>query len=169
MPRDTTSFIDERAVGRYQWLTILLCGLVMFVDGFDTQMISYMAPHIAAEWGLSRAQLGPIFSAALAGLMVGYLLSPLSDRFGHKRMVVLSTLGFAVTTFVSVSTGNAAQLMVLRFLTGLGLGLATPSAIALTGEYSPRRLRATFVLAIYCGFSLGFVVAGLVSSWLIPA
>ncbi|MDT7784258.1 MAG: transporter, family, 4-hydroxybenzoate transporter, partial [Pseudonocardiales bacterium] len=53
------------------------------------------------------------------------------------------------------------ELMALRFLTGLGLGAAAPSCVALTGEFSPKRLRATFVLVIYCGFSLGFVVAGL--------
>lgn len=54
---------------------------------------------------------------------------------------------------------NVPGLLVLRFLTGLGLGAAAPGAIALTGEYSPKRLRASFVLAIYCGFSLGFVAA----------
>jgi AAHS family 4-hydroxybenzoate transporter-like MFS transporter len=58
---------------------------------------------------------------------------------------------------------------VLRFVTGVGLGAAAPSAIALTSEYSPKRFRVSFVLAIYCGFSLGFVVAGLVSGWLIPS
>ena len=57
--------------------------------------------------------------------------------------------------------GSVGPLLVLRFLTGLGLGAAAPSAIALTSEFAPRRRRATFVLVIYCGFSLGFVVAGL--------
>jgi AAHS family 4-hydroxybenzoate transporter-like MFS transporter len=39
----------------------------------------------------------------------------------------------------------------------------------LTGEFSPKRLRATFVLVIYCGFSLGFVAAGAAAGWLLPA
>jgi AAHS family 4-hydroxybenzoate transporter-like MFS transporter len=162
-------FIDGRRIGRFQYGVIALCGLVMFIDGFDTQAISYMAPHIAQEWGLSRQLLGPIFSSALVGLMVGYLaLSPLSDRFGHKRVIVTSTIVFAVCTLVAVWSRNITELMVLRFVTGMGLGAAAPSAVALTAEYSPKRLRATFVLVIYCGFSLGFVVAGLVAGWLIP-
>ncbi|MDB5688816.1 MAG: tpaK [Sphingomonas bacterium] len=163
------SFIDDRPIRGRQWLTVFLCGLVMFLDGFDTQSISYMAPHIAEEWHLSRALLGPIFSAALVGLMAGYLLlSPLSDRYGHKRMVVWSTLAFGIATLLCLLAQDVTSLMVLRFLTGVGLGAATPSAVALTGEYSPKKWRASFVLAIYCGFSLGFVVAGLVSGWIIP-
>jgi AAHS family 4-hydroxybenzoate transporter-like MFS transporter len=76
---------------------------------------------------------------------------------------------FALCTLLSVLAQNVDQLMILRLLTGVGLGAAAPSAVALTGEFSPRRLRATFVLVIYCGFSLGFVVAGLVAGWLIPS
>ncbi|WP_214366163.1 MFS transporter [Pseudonocardia sp. H11422] len=168
-PLQLPDFVDERRVSPFQYVVITLCGLVMFIDGFDTQAISYMAPHIAEEWGLSRQVLGPIFSSALVGLMVGYLaLSPLSDRFGHKRVIIVATIAFGVCTLAAVWAGNVTELMVLRFLTGLGLGAAAPSCVAMTGEFSPKRLRATFVLVIYCGFSLGFVVAGLVAGWLIP-
>ena len=55
-----------------------------------------------------------------------------------------------------------------RFRCTQALGAAIPSAVALTTEYSPKRLRATFVLAIYCGFSLGFVAAGGLAAWIIP-
>ncbi len=168
--RSITALIDDRPMRPHQWMTVLMCGLVMFLDGFDTQAISYMAPHIAEEWNLPRSMLGPIFSAALVGLMIGYLfLSPLSDRFGHKRMVVWSTAAFAGCTLLCLLANDVTTLVLLRFATGIGLGAATPSAVALTSEYSPKRWRASFVLAIYCGFSLGFVVAGLTSGWLIPA
>ena len=163
-------FIDDRRMSPFQYGIVVLCGLVMFLDGFDTQAINFIAPHIATEWGLSKDLLGPIFSAALVGLMVGYLLlSPLSDRIGHKRLIIGGTAVFGVCTLLSVWSANVTELMALRFVTGIGLGVAAPSAIALTSEYSPKRLRASFVLAIYCGFSLGFAVAGLVSGWLIPA
>jgi MFS transporter, AAHS family, 4-hydroxybenzoate transporter len=163
------AFINEKPIGASQYMITLLCGLVMFLDGFDTQSISYMAPQIAKEWGLSREVLGPIFSSALTGLMVGYLLlSPLSDRFGHRRMMLVSTVAFGVTTLITAFSTNVTELIVLRFITGLFLGSAIPSAVALTGEYSPKRLRATFVLIIYCGFSLGFVAAGALAAWMLP-
>ncbi len=119
--------------------------------------------------GALKELLGPIFSSALTGLMVGYLLvSPLSDRFGHRKLVVISTFAFALLTFATIFATNVTELIGLRFVTGIALGSVIPSAIALTTEFSPARLRATFVLAIYCGFSLGFVAAGAVAAWAIP-
>jgi MFS transporter, AAHS family, 4-hydroxybenzoate transporter len=166
---DVPSFINSRRTGVTQYAIVVLCGLVMFLDGFDTQAISYMAPSIAKQWGLSKELLGPIFSSALTGLMVGYLVvSPLSDRFGHRKLVVICTFTFAVLTFATIFATNVTELIGLRFVTGIALGSVIPSAIALTTEFSPARLRATFVLAIYCGFSLGFVAAGAVAAWAIP-
>jgi AAHS family 4-hydroxybenzoate transporter-like MFS transporter len=167
---DVPAFVNSRPIGAVQYGVVVLCALVMFLDGFDTQAISYMTPMISKEWGLSREVLGPIFSSALTGLMVGYLvLSPLSDRFGHRRLILFSTVTFGLLTLVTVAATSVTQLMVLRFLTGIALGAAIPSTVALTTEYMPKRLRATFVLAIYCGFSLGFVAAGGLAASLIPS
>ncbi|WP_433286382.1 MFS transporter [Pseudonocardia sp. CA-142604] len=153
----------------FQYVVITLCGLVMLLDGFDTQAISYAAPLIAHEWNLSVQLLGPIFSSALVGLMVGYLLlSPLSDRLGHKRVIVGATVGFAGCTLGAAWAGDLTGLIVLRFCTGLALGAACPSCVALTGEFSPKRLRATLVLVIYSGFVVGIAVAGVASGWLLP-
>ncbi|MFE7169815.1 MFS transporter [Streptomyces sp. NPDC057616] len=169
-PLRLPGFIDQRRLGGFQMRTVLLCGLVMLLDGFDTQAINYMAPAITQDWGVSKATMATIFSAALVGLMIGYLLlAPLSDRFGHKRPVMAGVALFSLSTLVSVWAQSPDQLMILRFITGIGLGAATPSTIALIAEYSPKRLRASLVLAIYCGFSLGFVAANYVAGWLIPA
>jgi len=161
--------IDARAVSASQYAIACLCGCVMFLDGFNTQTISYMIPLIAREWQLPHHLIGPILASALAGLLVGYLfLSPLSDRLGHRRIVLIATITVGVLTLATLLATNAAELMVLRFITGMGLGAAIPSAVALTSEYTPKRLRATFVLAIYCGLSFGFAAAGGAAAWLIP-
>src|ERR1700726_1090137 len=166
---DVPAFINSRPIGAVQYGIVVLCALVMFLDGLDTQAISYMAPMISKEWGLSREVLGPIFSSALAGLMFGYLLlSPTSDKFGHRRLILFSTVSFGLLTLATLLATNVTELMILRFLTGIALGAAIPSAVALTTEYMPKRLRATFVLAIYCGFSLGFVAAGGLAASMIP-
>jgi AAHS family 4-hydroxybenzoate transporter-like MFS transporter len=167
---DIAEFVEREKTGYGQYLVVLLCALLMFLDGFDTQAISYIVPALSKAWHLPREILGSIFSAALVGLMVGYLaIAPLSARFGHKRMMVASTVLFAVFTMLTVFSTNAAELIGLRFLTGIGLGAAAPSAVALTCEFAPKRLRSTFVLLVYCGFSLGFVVAGLAAGALMPA
>jgi MFS transporter, AAHS family, 4-hydroxybenzoate transporter len=163
------SLVDEGPIRPTQYTTTLLCALFMFLDGFDTQAISYAAPLIANEWNLSREVLGLIFSSTFVGLMIGYLVfSPLSDRLGHRRLIIASALGFAITTSLTLFVSGTTELLVVRFLTGLGLGSGVPSAVALTSEYAPKRYRATFVLAIYCGFSLGFVAAGAATASLLP-
>jgi AAHS family 4-hydroxybenzoate transporter-like MFS transporter len=169
-PINVTDVIERAKTSPLQYLIVALCSLVLFVDGFDTQAMSYILPRLSKDWHIAGSALGPIFSSALIGLLVGYLIiSSLSDRFGHKRVMILSTLFFGVCTLLTVTASTVPELVTLRFLTGLGLGGAAPSAIALTGEYSAQRLRATFVLVIYCGFSLGFVAAGFTAAALLPA
>ncbi|MBK4738676.1 MFS transporter [Noviherbaspirillum pedocola] len=164
-----TDIIESRKVSAYQYIIVLLCGLLLFIDGFDTQAISYIVPQLAKEWHISTKMLGPIFSSTLVGLTVGYLfVSPLSDKYGHKRVMIIATFLFGVFTIGTTWASNVQEMLALRFITGVGLGAAAPSAVALTGEYSPQRLRATFVLAIYCGFSFGFVVAGFAAGYLLP-
>ena len=164
-----SDLIESRRLGGFQFRIIALCAMVMLIDGFNTQIIGYIAPLIAKEWGMSRSALGPIFSLGLAGLMAGYLIfSPFSDKFGHKRILIAAVLGVSLFTFLTATATGVTQIGLYRFLTGLGLGAATPSAVALTSEYSPKRIRATAVLIIYCGFSLGFVIAGAVAAQLAP-
>ncbi|MFI5610269.1 MFS transporter [Amycolatopsis sp. NPDC051903] len=172
-PRRTVrldELIDGRPVGGFHFLVLALTGLVMFLDGLDTQAISFVAPAVAREWSLPVAALGPIFSASIVGLMIGYLvLSPLANRVGHRRLVIVSTALFGVFTLLCALAGNETQLIVLRLLTGAGLGAAIPSAVALASEFAPARRRSTFVMFIYCWLALGFVAASLISGAVIPA
>src|ERR1700744_3721822 len=123
-----SDIIDQRPLSRFQSITILLCGLVLVLDGFDTQSIGFLAPSMAESLHLSIRTFGPVFSAALIGLMISSLIAgPLADRVGRKWPIVISTLTFA--TF-AIATGRATtfdQLVAFRFLTGLGLGGAIPN------------------------------------------
>jgi AAHS family 4-hydroxybenzoate transporter-like MFS transporter len=164
-----SSCFDDRSFTLFRYGVVLLCGLVMFLDGFNTQAISYIAPYLASEWGLTRAHFGPIFSASLIGLLIGYLaVAPLADRYGHRRLIVLSTLLFGMATLLSAFASGLGDLLALRLVTGIGLGACVPSLVALTAEFSPAPVQATSILTIYAGYSLGFVGAGIASGWLIP-
>ena len=168
-PVTLKSIIDDRPIGRVHVLVLMLCGFVMFLDGFDTQAISFAAPVLAKEWGLAPEALGPVLSAAIFGLMVGYLaLSPMAARFGHRRVIIVTTGVFGALTLLCTLAAGPVELIALRFLTGIGLGAAIPSVVALTSEFAPRRRRSSFVMFIYCWLALGFVAAGVVSGIVIP-
>jgi AAHS family 4-hydroxybenzoate transporter-like MFS transporter len=168
-PVDVAQFIDAQPVGGFQIRLLLTCAAVLFLDGFDTQAIGFVAPALAREWDVSKAALGPVFSAGLFGLMIGALLfGPLADRIGRKKIIVFSTLAFGIGTLVTAFVQDIDTLLAIRFLTGLGLGGAMPNAIAMTSEFNPRRRRATMVMIMFCGFSVGAALGGFLAAALIP-
>ena len=165
---DITQLIDDRALSRFQILVIALCGFIAMLDGFDTQAIAFVAPAIAVDIGADKSAFGPVFSAALVGLAVGAVsLGTLADSAGRRRVIIGCTVAFGLFSIATAYATSLNQIMVLRFLTGLGLGGAMPNIIALTTDYSPKRLRAVMVVIMFSGFPLGALLGGVVSSQLV--
>jgi MFS transporter, AAHS family, 4-hydroxybenzoate transporter len=166
---DIRRFIDERPVSRYQMLVAVMCGLIVFVDGFDAQAMGFVAPALMAAMNISRGVLGSVISSGLVGMMVGALVSgPLADRIGRKPVLIACALIFGVGSLFTATAQSIESLMAWRAITGLGMGGAMPNAIALTSEFMPRRRRAGAVTMMICGFSLGAAVGGLVAASIIP-
>jgi AAHS family 4-hydroxybenzoate transporter-like MFS transporter len=166
---DVGALIETRPVGPAQWAVIGLCALVAMLDGMDLQSIGLAAPAMSAQLQIAPQAFGVVFSAALAGLALGaFLLGPLADRVGRKRVLVGATFCFGVFTLTTAYAGNIPELLAARFLTGIGLGGAMPSFISLASEYVPKARRAAVVSLLWAGFPLGGVAGGLLGSWIIP-
>ncbi len=144
--------------------------LSMIADGFDLLSISYVAPYIIGDWGLTKASFGPVFSAAYAAMMVGGIAAGyFADTFGRKRTLVLATLLLGVSTLGSAFATTLSELIAWRVVAGLGIGAVPPVAIVMVNEFAPRRLRATIVAGVYLGTTLGNMLAGVVAAFLVPA
>jgi AAHS family 4-hydroxybenzoate transporter-like MFS transporter len=167
---DTDALINSRKIGGLQWLVGALGAAALLVEGFNTSAIGYIQPQITKAWSLPPNMVGTILNADMVGLLLGYLLiAPLSARFGHRRMVLVCTAAFGALTFLTMTAADVTMLIAFRFLTGIGVGGAMPSAVALVGEYFPERVRSTSVTLVYVGFSLGQIAAGVVSGLLLEA
>ena len=165
---DAAATLDAQRIGGFQLRVFLLCAAVLFVDGFDVQGITYVAPAISQDWKLARGALGPTFSAGLFGVMLGaILLAPLADRIGRRRVIVWSCIAFGIGTLATVWVGSLTELFVVRLLTGVGLGGALPNAIGLASEYAPKARRATVVTFVGSGISLGAIGSGIAAAQLI--
>jgi AAHS family 4-hydroxybenzoate transporter-like MFS transporter len=164
-----SEIIDQRTMGRYQIWTMALCGMVIVLDGFDTQSIGFLAPSMAESLHVPVKAFGPIFAAALFGLMISSMLSgPIADRWGRKGPIVTCTLIFGTFAMLTARCTSFDQLLACRFLTGLGLGGALSNSVALMSEYAPKRLLAVIVSMIFCGMPAGAVLATQVSAVMLP-
>jgi AAHS family 4-hydroxybenzoate transporter-like MFS transporter len=161
--------IDDRPVSGFQATTILLCGLVLLFDGFDTQMMGFLVPPIAEELKIPLSAFGPVLSAGLFGLMLGAMGSgPIADRWGRRWAIIVSAIAFGIFSLLTPQAGSITALVTLRLLTGLGLGGAMPNVVSLASEYAPKRLQPILVTVIFVGMGGGGVLASLVAGSLIP-
>lgn len=166
---DVRSLIDASGFTWFQGRIFALCFCIVLLDGFDTAAIGYIAPSLSTEWGIPRSGLGSVLTAALFGLTFGALAAgPLADRFGRKTVLVAAVAEFGFASVAASLAPGLAELVVLRFLTGLGLGAAMPNAVTLTSEYSPAARRALLTNLMFCGFPLGAAAGGFLAAWLIP-
>jgi MFS transporter, AAHS family, 4-hydroxybenzoate transporter len=166
---DVQRFINEHRISRFQWLVFAMSFGVILIDGFDTGAIGFIAPSLLTEWGLQRAALAPVLSAALLGIAFGAFLSgPIADRLGRRGPIIASTLMIAVAAFGSAFARDLVELTILRFLTGVGLGAALPNAVTMVNEFAPDDRRSTLTNSMNCAFPLGTALGGFLAAWLIP-
>lgn len=168
-PVDIKAWIDNRPVGRYQWLILFLCFLIVLFDGFDVAVMGFVAPAVLQDWGLSRAAFGPVMSAGMVGLAIGALAAgPYSDRLGRRKVLILAVAGFGLFSLLCAFASNPYELAGLRLLGGIALGAALPNATTLLSEYLPEGKRALLITIMFTGFNLGSGCGGFLAAWLIP-
>ena len=169
-PISVADVIDGAGIGAMQIGLFTLCAICLILDGFDVQAIGYVAPAIVQEWGIQSSALGPVFGAGNFGVLVGSLVfTMVADKVGRRPVLVIATLFFSVLTILTARANTIGELLVVRFVAGIGLGCIIPNATALIGEYSPRRLRVTLMATVSVSFTAGAAIGGFVAAGLIPA
>ena len=137
---DIRRFIDDRPVSHYQLLVAVMCGLIVFVDGFDAQAMGYVAPALTTAMKISRGVLASVISSGLFGMMIGALISgPLADRIGRKPVLIGCSLIFGVGSLLTATAQSVESLMAWRAITGLGIVVSLDTCSSTPGASSSRR------------------------------
>ncbi len=161
--------IDKNSMSFFQITIVAICFILNMNDGIDVLVVSFSGTDISNEWHLSKTELGYIFSAGLTGMMAGaFLLAPWGDKIGRRKVFILSlsciTLGMLLVFFCQKYT----LLLILRFITGFGIGGILPTMAATASEFSNNKYRDFNVGLVQAGWPIGAIFTGFFCAYAIP-
>jgi len=166
--QDIKNQIDNSPVTRFQVISIALCSVINMIDGFDMLVMAFTAAALSDDWGVTKTELGVLFGAGIAGMGLGSLIvAPYGDKFGRRTLTIVCLCVITTGMLVSALSQSVNQLIVLRFVTGLGIGGILANINILVAEYSNRKFRSFAISVLQSGHAIGAIVGGSISVYLI--
>jgi MFS transporter, AAHS family, 4-hydroxybenzoate transporter len=160
--------LDKRPLTIVQLRIIVAAILLAVMDGYDVQIIGYVAPILSGLWHIDHKAFGLVFGAGLVGLAVGPLIfSPLADKCGCRPVLIGCTILYALGTLATTMADSWNMLLVLRLVTGLGLGGVLPCTVAVVSDFAPTRARNFTIAVCSSGFAIGGSLGGFVAAEMI--
>lgn len=167
---DVRKIVDEAKFNSFHGVVLAWCALIIVFDGYDLVVVGVALPSIMQEMGVTGTQAGFMASSALFGMTFGAIfLGTLADRIGRRRVIAICIMLFSVFTAAAGLATDPIIFGVLRFIAGIGIGGAMPTAVAEMSEYAPRRMRSTLVALMFSGYSIGAILAALLGKAMIPS
>jgi putative MFS transporter len=140
---------------------VLLIGLGSFFNLFEIALGSFLGVLLGAQWSLSTLDRSMIIGALFLGEMIGSIvLAPLADRFGRRLLFQVNLLTYAVLSLATAFAPNLGVFLVLRVVTGIGLGAELTLVDTYLSELLPRARRGRYVAWSYTLGLLAVPVAG---------
>ena len=140
------------------------------LDGFDTQAIAFTGPSIIQAFGLGAGALAPILTAGIVGMVLGAMaLGLMADKLGRRPIIITAVALFAIASLATAFARTTEQILVLRFIAGIGMGGATPVVLSLAAEYGSARQRGTIMTTVLLGLPAGAILGGLLAAWMLPS
>jgi MFS transporter, AAHS family, 4-hydroxybenzoate transporter len=146
-----------------------LCGVVLFLEGYDIAAAGYAIPSLVDAWRMAPSEFTQALTAGNVGLLLGSIgAGLLGDRLGRRPTLICCVTMFGAFSLLSALVSSPVQLAGVRFLTGLGLGGGIPLAIALASDFAPPMAQGRVVILMSAGVPIGFALGGLLASRLVP-
>src|SRR5882757_9792085 len=134
--------VNAVPLNRRHAVVFALCAAGLFFESLNLQLMSFIAPQVAREWGLGPRMLGLAISAAILGMMLGtYVFGAIADRHG-RRLAFQCTVGiFSLLTALTGLATTLWQLIAARFGAGIGIGGSIPVETSVLTEFTPAAWR----------------------------
>jgi putative MFS transporter len=162
--------LDRLAFNREHGRLLGGAGVGWALDAMDVGIVSFVLAALAQQWSLSTGELSSLASIGFVGMALGAGFGGLlADRIGRRSVFALTLLVYGVATGASALSAGVGMLLVLRFITGLGLGAELPVASTLVSEYAPARIRGRVVVILEAFWAIGWVAAALIGYLVVPA
>jgi len=159
------SALDSAGTGPFQYRLLCIFGLVWAADAMQVLSVGFTAPSIAQEFGISVPIALQTGTAFFLGMMFGAaLFGRLADRFGRRRILLITVALDAVFGLLSALSPNFAILIVFRFLTGLAVGGTLPVDYAMMAEFLPARNRGRWLVMLEGFWAVGTLAVAL-AAW----
>ncbi len=158
---DVAALIDNRPIGTREIFTLVVCSIVLFMDGFDMYFLGKILPAIAEGLGGESTDMQPVVTFQQFGMLIGaIIIPPLADRIGRKPVLGLCLLMFGSLTLWAAWADGFTMLAILRGIAGVFFSSMLPVGLAIISEATPKRRRALFMsIALVC-FSGGNLGSG---------
>ncbi len=166
---EVTQVVDSaRFFGLPLGITFLTL-LMMLVDGFDLQTMSFVAPALVTDWGVDRSYLAPVLTGSMIGMAIGSIvLGWLGDRIGRRSSYITCLAFLFAGSLLSAYATTLWGLFTWRVLTGIGLGGVTPLAATMISEWTSSRVRNVAVAFAIVAVPVGGMIGAGVAQWVIP-
>lgn len=166
---DLVSRVQRLPIGKFHYTLLWVIGLGWMFDAMDTGLISFILTTMADEWQMSAAEKGWVVSITFVGMAIGAVFAGgLADRIGRRTVFAMTLLIYSLATALCAFAPNLTWLLLFRFVVGLGLGGQLPVAVTLVSEYIPAHVRGRFIVLLESFWGLGWLVAALMSYFVIP-
>jgi sugar porter (SP) family MFS transporter len=151
----------------YVYLLTFVAALGGLLFGYDTGVISGTIGFMQTRFALDSAQTGWAASSALVGCILGAALAgSLSDRFGRRRILIVSAVLFLVSAITAALPRNLTELAIARILGGIGVGMASMLSPLYISEIAPAGIRGRLVSLNQLAIVSGFLVVYFVNAWI---
>ncbi len=161
--------IEQVGFGRFQKKLMWICGLGWAADAMEVLLIAFALPAISLEWNLSNTQKGLLGTVIFLGMLIGaWLWGWLSDRIGRKTGFISTVAIDSIFGLLSAFSPSFVWLLILRGITGFGVGGTLPVDYSIFAEYLPAKKRGRYLVLLESFWALGTIAAAGLAWIIVP-